>query len=65
MRLNKNLPASVHIYKNRGYFADLFDSFDSVNEIKQVVKMKYPKVGKLQINISQEGGYFRSLFIRS
>lgn len=59
-RLSKSVGARVTVHKDSKYLGSKFDSFDSIEDVKNWVRREYKGRGRLAIMVSQDGGYHNS-----
>lgn len=65
MRIDKNIGIRVTVQKNGKLLGSRFDSFDSIEEIKQYVRREYRKNGIVHVSVSQDGGYGNSFNVNT
>jgi len=66
MKFNKNIRAYIVTHSKEGkYIHTEFNSFNSIEEIKQHLKVKMKGCGIVYVSISQYGGYCNNFNFRT
>lgn len=66
MKLDRTMSSNINVYDNKGNFLNSYnDSFDNLKEIRAFVYCRYRNSGIIQINVSQQSEYYRTIKINT